>query len=78
MVTEIEGVREPRSMVWGFPLRLKGMKPEAKLKPVNNIAHLSKGMSISSTRKPRPKLYRIQIPENWKGPPVLQVVVDLY
>jgi hypothetical protein len=30
-------------MVWGFPLRLKGMKPEAKPKPVNNIADLAKG-----------------------------------
>ncbi|KRA84052.1 SOS response-associated peptidase [Altererythrobacter sp. Root672] len=27
---------ELRSMVWGFPLRLKGMKPDAKPKPVNN------------------------------------------
>lgn len=27
---------EVRSMVWGFPLRLKGMKPDAKPKPVNN------------------------------------------
>lgn len=34
VVTENEGVRELRSMVWGFPLRLKGMKPEAKPKPV--------------------------------------------
>lgn len=25
-----------RSMAWGFPLRLKGMKPDAKPKPVNN------------------------------------------
>jgi putative SOS response-associated peptidase YedK len=27
---------ELRSMVWGFPLRLKTMKPDAKPKPVNN------------------------------------------
>lgn len=27
---------ELRSMVWGFPLRLKDMKPDAKPKPVNN------------------------------------------
>jgi len=27
---------ELRSMAWGFPLRLKGMKPDAKPKPVNN------------------------------------------
>lgn len=25
-----------RSMTWGFPLRLKGMKPDAKPKPINN------------------------------------------
>jgi putative SOS response-associated peptidase YedK len=25
-----------RSMVWGFPLRLKGIKPDAKPKPINN------------------------------------------
>ncbi|MBO9518071.1 MAG: SOS response-associated peptidase [Porphyrobacter sp.] len=27
---------ELRNMAWGFPLRLKGMKPDAKPKPVNN------------------------------------------
>lgn len=27
---------ELRSMAWGFPLRLKGMKPDARPKPVNN------------------------------------------
>ncbi len=27
---------ELRSMAWGFPLRLKGTKPDAKPKPVNN------------------------------------------
>lgn len=53
VVTENEGVRELRSMVWGFPLRLKGMKPEAKPKPVNNIADLAKGMWIGLARKPQ-------------------------
>jgi putative SOS response-associated peptidase YedK len=53
MVTESEGVRGLRSMVWGFPLRLKGMKPEAKPKPVNNIGDLAKGMWIGLARKPQ-------------------------
>jgi putative SOS response-associated peptidase YedK len=38
VVREAEGERVMQSMVWGFPLRLKGMKPEFKPKPVNNIA----------------------------------------
>lgn len=40
-------------MTWGFPLRLKGMKPEAKPKPVNNVADLTKGMWIGLARKPQ-------------------------
>lgn len=31
-----DGGRVVQSMIWGFPLRLKAMKPEAKPKPVNN------------------------------------------
>lgn len=53
VVTENERGRELRSMVWGFPLRLKGMKPEAKPKPVNNIADLTKPMWIGLARKPQ-------------------------
>ncbi len=53
VVTENDGVRELRSMTWGFPLRLKTMKPEAKPKPVNNIADLAKGMWIGLARKPQ-------------------------
>nr|WP_245277168.1 SOS response-associated peptidase family protein [Rhizobium sp. CF080] len=53
VVTENDGVRELRSMVWGFPLRLRGMKPEAKPKPVNNIADLAKGMWVGLARKPQ-------------------------
>lgn len=53
VVTEHEGIPELRSMVWGFPLRLKGMKPEAKPKPVNNIADLTKGMWVGLARKPQ-------------------------
>jgi hypothetical protein len=37
-------------MVWGFPLRLKGMKPDSKPRPVNNIADLSKPMWIGLAR----------------------------
>jgi putative SOS response-associated peptidase YedK len=41
-----------QSMVWGFPLRLKTMKPESKPKPVNNVRDLSKGMWVGLARKP--------------------------
>jgi hypothetical protein len=40
-------------MVWGFPVRLKGMKPDSKPGPVNNIADLSKPMWIGLARKPQ-------------------------
>jgi putative SOS response-associated peptidase YedK len=44
-------VLEP--MTWGFPLRLKSMKPDAKPKPVNNIADLRKGMWIGLAKNPQ-------------------------
>lgn len=53
VITETDGVRELRSMTWGFPLRLKGMKPDAKPKPVNNIADLAKPMWVGLARKTR-------------------------
>lgn len=53
VVTERDGIRELRSMTWGFPLRLKGMKPDAKPKPVNNIADLTKPMWVGLARKPQ-------------------------
>lgn len=53
VVRESEGQRILQSMVWGFPLRLKTMKPESKPKPVNNIADLNKGMWIGLARKPQ-------------------------
>ncbi|XUY29686.1 hypothetical protein RMR21_022095 [Agrobacterium sp. rho-8.1] len=34
VVTEKDGLRELRSMTWGFPLRLKTMKPEAHIEAV--------------------------------------------
>ncbi len=30
-----------QAMTWGFPMRLKTMKPDSKPKPVNNIANLT-------------------------------------
>ena len=51
VVREAEGRRVVESMVWGFPLRLKSMKPESKPKPVNNIADLRKSMWIGLARK---------------------------
>jgi putative SOS response-associated peptidase YedK len=53
VITETDSDRELRSMTWGFPLRLKGMKPDAKPKPVNNIADLTKPMWIGLARKPQ-------------------------
>ena len=52
VVREEGGARVMQSMIWGFPLRLKGMKPESKPKPVNNIADLTKGMWVGLARKP--------------------------
>src|SRR5580698_4069022 len=46
VMREEEGKRILEQMVWGFPLRLKSMKPDAKPKPVNNIADLRKPMWI--------------------------------
>ena len=53
VVREADGERLMQSMVWGFPLRLKGMKPESKPKPVNNCADLNKGMWVGLARKPQ-------------------------
>jgi putative SOS response-associated peptidase YedK len=53
VVREVDGQRMLSAMTWGFPLRLKGMKPESKPKPVNNIADLRKGMWIGLARKPQ-------------------------
>ncbi len=61
VVREAAGERIMQSMVWGFPLRLKTMKPESKPKPVNNIADLSKGMWVGLARKPE---WRCIIPLN--------------
>ncbi len=52
VVREEAGARVLQSMVWGFPLRLKGMSPSAKPKPVNNIADLTKPMWVGLARKP--------------------------
>lgn len=51
VVREQAGERIMQSMVWGFPLRLKGMRPESKPKPVNNIADLNKPMWSGLARK---------------------------
>jgi putative SOS response-associated peptidase YedK len=52
-VVEADGARELRSMTWGFPMRFATMKPDAKPKPVNNIADLTKGTWIGLARKPQ-------------------------
>ncbi|OAN57420.1 hypothetical protein A7Q26_17000 [Sphingobium sp. TCM1] len=53
VVREADGNRILQSMAWGFPLRLKGMSPTAKPKPVNNIADLSKPMWKGLAAKPQ-------------------------
>ncbi|MFC3581811.1 SOS response-associated peptidase [Sphingomonas hylomeconis] len=52
VVREQDGARLLRSMTWGFPLRLKSMKPDSKPKPVNNIADVTKNMWVALARKP--------------------------
>jgi putative SOS response-associated peptidase YedK len=52
VVREDRGERILQSMVWRWPVRLKGMKPESKPKPVNNIANVQKGMWVGFARKP--------------------------
>lgn len=53
VVRQQDGGRVLQSMTWGFPLRLKGMSPTAKPKPVNNVADLGKPMWIGLARKPQ-------------------------
>ncbi|WP_380879521.1 DUF159 family protein [Sphingomonas sp. DBB INV C78] len=60
VVIENEGVRELRSMVWGFPLILKAMRENAEKrgvqprpKPVNNVADLSRPMWRGIAAKPQ-------------------------
>ena len=36
VIREHDGTRVIEQMTWGFPVRLKGMKPTSKPKPVNN------------------------------------------
>jgi len=53
VIREQEGERIMQSMAWGFPLRLKGMKPESKPRPVNNIADVTKGMWKGLAARPQ-------------------------
>ena len=53
VVRESDGQRIMQSMTWGFPLRLRTMKPTAKPKPVNNIADLNKNIWVGLARKPQ-------------------------
>jgi len=52
VVREADGARILQSMTWGFPLRLKGMSPTAKPKPVNNTANLEIPMWKGLAAKP--------------------------
>lgn len=36
VIREVEGQRQLETMTWGFPVRVKTMKPTSKPKPVNN------------------------------------------
>lgn len=61
VIREVEGRRVLQSMTWGFPVRLKGMKPTSKPKPVNN-ARDDKLMSTRSIWKPSFEQRRCLIP----------------
>ena len=52
VVREDAGQRIVQQMTWGFPLRLKTMKPGSKPKPVNNIADLDGYMWRFIAHKP--------------------------
>lgn len=52
VVREESGERILQPMVWGWPLRLREMRPESKPKPVNNIADVQKPMWVGFARKP--------------------------
>lgn len=52
VVREAGGRRILQAMTWGFPLRLKTMKPDSKPKPVNNIADLDGYMWRFIAHKP--------------------------
>ncbi|WP_342630312.1 hypothetical protein AAC691_18430 [Nguyenibacter vanlangensis] len=52
VMRERDGARILQSMTWGFPVRLKMMKPGSKPIPVNNIADLAKGFWVDLARKP--------------------------
>lgn len=53
VMREDGGKRIFQSMTWGFPLRLKGMKPDSKPLAVNNIADLNKPMWKGLAAKPQ-------------------------
>ncbi len=53
VVREDAGERDMQSMIWGFPMRLKFMKPDSKPKPVNNIADLRKPVWKGLAAKPQ-------------------------
>ena len=53
VVTEAAGERAVSAMTWGFPLKLAGMKPGSKPRPVNNCADLAKPMWVGLARKPQ-------------------------
>lgn len=53
VMREADGGGSLDSMSWGWPLRLKGMKPDSKPKPVNNIADIRKPMWVGFARKPQ-------------------------
>jgi putative SOS response-associated peptidase YedK len=53
VVRERDGERIMQSMTWGFPVRLKFMKPDSKPKPVNNVADVEKPFWRGIASKPQ-------------------------
>jgi putative SOS response-associated peptidase YedK len=53
VVRALEQQRVLEAMIWGFPMRLKFMKPDSKPKPVNNIADIRKPVWAGLAQKPQ-------------------------
>ncbi|MDO9486870.1 MAG: SOS response-associated peptidase family protein [Sphingomonadaceae bacterium] len=53
VIREEAGERVMQPMTWGFPMRLKFMKPDSKPRPVNNCADMRKSVWVGVARKPQ-------------------------
>ena len=75
VIREADGERVLESMVWGFLLRLIGMKPDSEPRPVNTIADLSKPTAYARPMKCGCSHERKHLSEHvqmspWQGSPL--------